>query len=373
MVPLELRSEKSEMKAKKKSVPRPNTIKVYDAGGDLQKRWFVEWDDWSGNKRKRSYRGINQYHTARERYEAIQRLIADITNPDPDADCWPLVMDMRNFVRTKGKTVSTKTRQGYESKLRTFEGWYTGQVMDGRQAQAYLDHLLESGTCGKSTRNHHRVFMRMAYGWMMKRGLAKSNPFDFTEKVRAVRTPARPFNSSQIAHLKRVMAQEDPDLWMFCQVIYYCFIRPGELRQMIVGDIMWDEWCFLLRAEVSKNGKEQYVIIPESLRGELTEAYYGKNPQMWLFGKEGLATDRQIGKNEMSDRHRMILQEYRYSGAHKLYSWKHTGAKKAAMAGVSIKDLQVQLRHHSLDQVDEYLRSLGVQDLSTLAARFPAL
>ena len=56
-----------------------------------------------------------------------------------------------------------------------------------------------------------------------------------------------------------------------------------------------------------------------------------------------------------------------------LYSWKHTGAVMAVKAGIHIKQLQIQLRHHSLDQVDQYLRDLGVSDLSDLARSFPGI
>ena len=48
-----------------------------------------------------------------------------------------------------------------------------------------------------------------------------------------------------------------------------------------------------------------------------------------------------------------------------LYSWKHTGVVMAVKAGIHIKQLQIQFRHHGLDQVDQYLRDLGIQQIST--------
>lgn len=56
-----------------------------------------------------------------------------------------------------------------------------------------------------------------------------------------------------------------------------------------------------------------------------------------------------------------------------LYSWKHTGAVAAAKSNIPIKQLQLQLRHHSLDQVDQYLRQMGVSDLREIAADFPPM
>ena len=42
-------------------------------------------------------------------------------------------------------------------------------------------------------------------------------------------------------------------------------------------------------------------------------------------------------------------------------------------AGVSVKELQMQLRHHSLDQVNAYLRQMGVMDMDNLVDRFPEI
>ncbi|MDW3649885.1 MAG: hypothetical protein R8P61_22625 [Bacteroidia bacterium] len=76
----------------------------------------------------------------------------------------------------------------------------------------------------------------------------------------------------------------------------------------------------------------------------------------------------------MNRRHQEILKNLRFdTKRHKLYSWKHTGAVSAVKAGVPIKMLQIQLRHHSLDQVNQYLRKMGVHDLGRLAEMFPGI
>ena len=41
-------------------------------------------------------------------------------------------------------------------------------------------------------------------------------------------------------------------------------------------------------------------------------------------------------------------------------SWKHTGAGTFVKNNGNLKDLQTQLRHHSLDQVNDYLKDMGV-------------
>lgn len=75
----------------------------------------------------------------------------------------------------------------------------------------------------------------------------------------------------------------------------------------------------------------------------------------------------------MSGWHRAILRELGYGPKYQLYSWKHTGAIRAVKSGISVRELQIQLRHHSLDQVQEYLRQMGADDLEKLNKRYPGL
>jgi len=79
------------------------------------------------------------------------------------------------------------------------------------------------------------------------------------------------------------------------------------------------------------------------------------------------------GKNTMGKRFRLVLDGLGYGKEYQVYSWKHTGAVACVLAGIGLKALQSQLRHHSLDQVNEYLRQLGVGDFENLRRDFPAL
>lgn len=80
-----------------------------------------------------------------------------------------------------------------------------------------------------------------------------------------------------------------------------------------------------------------------------------------------------VGINYMANLHRKYLKELGFGIEHKLYSWKHTGAVMYIKNGGNVKELQIQLRHYSLDETDLYLRQLGVSDLTNLEEDFPPL
>lgn len=128
----------------------------------------------------------------------------------------------------------------------------------------------------------------------------------------------------------------------------------------------------MLHSSFSKNGKTEFVAIPEAFKVDL-EFIRDLDPNQLIFESK-VNPGKMIGVNTMTTRHLNILKDLNYTpGVYSLYSWKHTGAVMAVKNKVSLKHLQIQLRHHSLDQVDQYLRQLGVNDLNDLVNKFPEI
>ena len=127
-----------------------------------------------------------------------------------------------------------------------------------------------------------------------------------------------------------------------------------------------------MRAEIAKNKKQQYVAIPDAFFPVVEKRVSGRNPNDFLF--KGTRYKKPTSVNYFALKHLKLLRDLGFDTTrYKLYSWKHTGAVQAVKAGIHIKQLQIQLRHHSLDQVDEYLRQLGVSDLGDLQSKFPSI
>ena len=77
--------------------------------------------------------------------------------------------------------------------------------------------------------------------------------------------------------------------------------------------------------------------------------------------------------NTLPNHYRAYMRKMGFGSEYSLYSWKHTGAIACVQAGVHVKQLQIQLRHSSLEMTDRYLRQLGVNDLEELENQFPSL
>jgi integrase len=256
-----------------------------------------------------------------------------------------------------------KTYQTIRSRVERYVDWSKGRGVSNELLKLFFADLAGKRH-GRTYNNYHLYFCRIF------KDLGEKGMMDGIETVRAVSTPAKYFQRHQIVQIKEELLESDPCLWMACQFIYYCFIRPGELRMLRVGDIHFDEWKICVRSNISKNGKEQYVTIPVPFRPDL-EGLKRRSPSEYIFFHRDCT--KPLGVNTMLNRFRKVLKKLGFGLEYKLYSWKHTGAIEAHRGGASLKEIQIQLRHHSLDEVDGYMRQLGVYDLGGLEKKFPPI
>ena len=95
--------------------------------------------------------------------------------------------------------------------------------------------------------------------------------------------------------------------------------------------------------------------------------------KFFVFGKYGVPGSNPIAINYMKNKHRPLLARSKISNQCKLYKWKHTGDVACARAGMASKELQMQLRHASLDQVNIYLASMLGNESVFVKNNYPTL
>jgi len=347
------------MSIEKKILP----YRIYSPDISEGKKWFVEW--YEGKKRVRKYGNINSFCSHAERIKAIDSIIC--------------TYDLKGLI---GKGVAVKEKsylylaenrgvwrkksyQTFKSKLDIFYSIHGNTEPTAESIKKFFTWLKNKRH--KTTFNAYHQALKMIFT-----EIGCGSAFENIARVRTIKTPARYFQKYQISRLKKAMIENDPELWLFVQFQYYCFIRPNsELRLLKVSDLLLDDHKILVRSGISKNGKSEYVSIPEPFRDQVKH-FREKSPAEYLFPSPG-DPYKPRGYNNFSNRHRRILNKLGFDQSYKLYSWKHTGAVACIKAGVSVKELQIQLRHYSLEEVDKYLRQLGVTDLARLEKSFPGI
>lgn len=352
----------------KKNLPSLS-IRLYSGTNfDLTKRWHIAYKDENG-KRKKVYGGINRYPTKIARQQAAERLIKQlqlnfkkdyISEKEKLAHAW--LSDMKPTWRKK--TYDNKKSRVYDflNYMKELE-WNTENVR-----LYFVDYLSKQKKINPSTWNDYRMTIRQMLNAM---GLGAT--IEFIPKRSFTSTPARYYSNSQKDYLIKEIEKHNKDLHMYVQFVYYCFLRPrSEIRFLKVGNILIEDKKILIPTNIGKNKKHQFVAIPDAFFPSVEAFIKGRNPMEFLFPGDG--EGGVMGYNSFGRIHRKLLKKLGFNTAeYNVYSWKHTGAVAAVMAGIHIKQLQLQLRHSSLDQVDAYLRQLGLHDLGDLMQTFPAI
>jgi hypothetical protein len=327
---------------------------------DLTKEAFVHWTDALG-KRHRIKAGINRLHTYEARLAAAQAVVRKLSEEYVQPS--PIGERMLAWIAEREGKWKKKSFATFKSKVDVFLEWVKGRPIDQALVAEFFLHL--SRTLKGKTRNAYVATLRRIF-----KDLGMAELMAGIEKGSAISTPAKYFQSHQIRRIKSHLLEHDPELWLGCLFQYFCFIRPGnELHGLKIGDIHFDEWKICINSGNSKNKQQQFVTIPQAFRPDIARLKR-RSPNEYVFFSRDCT--KQAGRDHLSKRFRKVLTGLGFGLEYQFYSWKHTGAVAAVKAGASLKELQLQLRHHSLDEVDKYLRQLGVWDLNRLEELFPA-
>ncbi len=343
---------------------------------DLSKQWFLHFKDPSTGKWKKYYNGINLHDTVEGRQTAAEALLTRLEAAyiPPPAN----ILERKKLFQALEERRPELRKHSFgcfQTKLKLLFEYLGDGPLTPESAKAFLRHYQKT----RSAATVHEA--RRSLGFLFER-CGMGHFLDGFEPKKGKSEPARYFQDHQAERLMAWMADNDPQLRLHCLFIYYCFIRPrAELIHIRVEDIYFDERKILIRSDFeargtdghlppgSKNHKTEFVAIPDEFFPEL-EHLKALPPSSYVFHSQK-SIYKPIGRNTLGERHTTMLRALGYSSEYVMYSWKHTGAVACVKAGISLKELQIQLRHHSLDMVDKYLRQLGVADLVKLRLAFP--
>ena len=343
-------------------------------GYDLATRWYVCYIETIAGKRtfKKKYGNINQFNNVEQRLAAAQALLERLRIETTEVLVTPpLVQDILIVLERVSLNMRHKSISTYRTKVLHFARWLVANnINDWKQitlklVYEYFDNIDKAHA---TTHNSYMITAKTFLAYCFKFGYLKQKlTFDYAKRPQN-KTSQKHFRSNEIALLKQIL-QTHLMQWMAAQLLYYCFIRPGEMRELRVEQFDIDLGIISIPGSISKNKKTQSVVIPNQFVPAV-QAWLQGLPQSHYFINQ---SPTPLSRDAISKQHRVLLQGAGFGKGYSFYSWKHTGAIHAARGGINLKDLQMQLRHHSLDMVNEYLKQLGVIDSVALRTQFPTL
>ncbi len=382
-------------------------------GRSLKDRWYIEFsvqNEQTGEfVRFRKFKGFSKLNTLEEkRSYGLKQLaywearLRDLQY-DPFGDNIVVITDhmeykinpnrlkksgynlqyfMNQYFTEKKGMLRAKSYSTYMAKARIFLSWAEQQKIQDTHPKlltipmvnAFSQYLIRQRQVHNRSHNAYIQTMFSIWEFLKQKKVVDQNVWREVPKKRYYSQSLKPFSIEQSDRIRDFLGMSNPWLLFFCEFTYHTLVRPcSEQTRLKVSDIDFHNQELLVRGEISKNKKTQRIAIPNRLMKRIREYKIIEYPgDFYIFGRFCPSPDP-VSVDYFSKIFRAVLTQLGMSKEWSMYSWKHTMNQRAAMNGVPVKELQIQNRHHSLDQMDTYLKGLTVKDAKSLFDKIPNL
>lgn len=404
--------------------------KIKDRGGDLSKRWYVEfyiYDVFYDKKVRVQDTSFNHIKSAPEHranperikkalYKAADNLAklidANLLNggfrdstPDNSTyyityklqDQTALVKAIEVIFREKEEiSKSKKSKAAFRSFRNITHQWLSETQLlmlpinrlNYTTAKWYMDwyKARPNPRTGKpisnAAYNGQLMRWRSFFNELVTRDILKKNYCRKVPYLKVLESGHIPYTDDKVKIITQKLNEENPQLMLFCSCIYYMFIRITELRLAQVKNIRGNKWQIPGKIEyegeeikVSKNGYNEHVIIPAHFRRSLEQSGILTYPdEYFIFGRKGIPSEKPAGSNFWNMLYKkLVLNPLGITTGETLYSWKHTGICRLYMKFRDIEMIRKACRHRDIKTTIIYLRNLGMFDNDELEQGFPEL
>jgi len=365
--------------------------KLFDADGDLSQRWFVFYffkDPLSGKWLRIKEYISQRLPTRAQRYDAARDLKKKLDiklrsgyNPllHKGQARETLIESLDHLLEVKKECNRKRTYQTYKSHVKLFKEFLNNKKLehlptedfDFHRALAFMDWIKTNHHLSNRTFNNYLQSLFTLFKMLCKRMALPVNPFSMIDPLPTEETSLIAFTESELIQMETYLPGWDYNLYVAACLIFYCFLRPNEIMQLKVKHIDLAGSRIIIPGGVSKNKKSEVIHIPKPLT-EVLKRFDLKFPgEYYLF-----VHDLKRGtKRALPERLREKWNEFIvHAGIEKtLYSLKHTAIGMAIDAGINLRDLQLQIRHSSLEITQKYADRFRRTPSRELSEKFPSL
>ena len=258
--------------------------KIYDAKGDLKKRWYVYFSfrNPATNKLERQtpiYLDINNYKTVAERREAaknlqwaISRILKNGYNPYVTSKLEQLdlsysIKDAFEFaLKNKKNLISENSYTDFKSRITQFKTWlgkngidelYNIDTITKKVVKIYLNEVAEKSSA--RNRNNTRSNLNILFKVLEDNEIVKNNFIPTINVLKSNPERNKTYTSTQIKEIQKLLNSE-PVLSLMIAFVSYNFLRPLEVCRLKIKDIDLVDKKIMVRA---KNKKVKIKIIPD--------------------------------------------------------------------------------------------------------------
>ncbi len=174
------------------------------------------------------------------------------------------------------------------------------------------------------------------------------------------------FTAEEKKRISKHLKEHHPELYLFANIIYSCYIRPKEICGLMPKDIDLQSGFIQVRRENSKVAHTSYRQIVPELKKLLIEYNISALPQNGLIFEKiyGRGPDLRKRRKLVSELwHKVVMKELKIKK--EMYGLKHTGNIDYLQSLPNIGEanllwLKQQNDHTTLETTQKYIRDLGI-------------
>ena len=372
----------------KKKYSTPN---IYDANGDLSKRWYVYYSfrNPETDKLERQthiYAGVNKFKNLRERKnaikilaQAVENILENGYNPYEDEEIGTTENDKKYNIEEavafslelKQNTLKENSFRDFRVRIKAFEKWLLANGFENRYITSvdkkttitFLNNVLS--TTSAKNRNNTRAILSMFFQSLEDNDIIPDN---FVKKINVLKSnPERnkTYSSKQEVDIFNYLKSNDELLLLFIQFISYNHLRPVEVVRLQIKDVNVKDRRIYVRA---KNKAVKVKIIPEILLSTLPDLEKF-HPESYLFTPNGIGqewtTNETDKRDYFSKRFKKVKDSLGLGKDYGLYSFRHTFITKLYHEFVknstpfeAKSKLMLITGHETMVALDKYLRDI---------------
>ena len=366
---------------------------IYDADGDLSKRWYVYYsfrDPDTGKlvRQDNIYIGVNEHKNLRERSKALKMLQASVLevlengfNPytytpalPPERKTARTISQAIDFALTIAKKTYAETSYpDFKSRVKQFQQYLinTGHenILTAELSDLvvidYLNRVLARSSA--RNRNNTRTALSSMFTILKDNRLLKTNIVESINIMASRPEKNRAFTPEQEEKILDTISSRYPYLYLFIGFISINLLRPIEICRLHIEDISIKNRQLQVKA---KNQALKTKIIPELLLREIPDlSHYNKNDFLFTPTGPGKWEVGEVNRrNYFSALFKKIKDELELGSEYGLYSFRHTyimklyrELRKSYSPFEAKSNLMLMTGHSSMKALEAYLREIDAE------------
>lgn len=350
----------------------PAVLKKYKSG------WVIEFfaeNPVDGHLARRRVR----VDMIRKRYVKIADAMVHINKMIADINCklakgWsPFIQEsnargysyfndvINSFLTEKTKELRPDTIRSYQSDSRLFLEWLEENGYDNlfvtkftkALATRYLEYIYNVRNVSQNTYNNHLRFLRVLFNWMQDHSYITYNVFNEIKPKR--KTPKkRVLIPAEIrTQIIDYLTKNNPKYLIVCKMVYYCLIRPKEIRHLKVGNVDFYGNAIRITEDNAKNHHCRIVPVPPDL---MTNLQYLKDysKELYIFGTDLKPAKRPAYDAKFTKLWDAMRRRLHFSNDMQLYSLRDTAMTDFIKAGMDPLTVKQLADHYSLNMTTIY-------------------